>query len=125
MFVFSHLRKYQSFLIVPNAPLCSRLKVDKHDARAGLAWPSLPVVILPLLVNISRLVGIEMSNINLLSVENLVKLMLELFVLGLKILTKTCSSVSLNFYILEITVCCRESPPDADIFLLIVVRCQH
>ena len=73
--------------------LCSRLKVDKHYAR-----PCLPVVILPLLIHISRLVGIEMSNINFLSVENLVKLMLKLFVLGLKILTKTYSSVPFLYF---------------------------
>ena len=47
----------------------------------------IPVVILPLLVNISGLVGIEMSNVNFLIVENLVKLMLELFVLSLNIFT--------------------------------------
>ena len=74
---------------------CSRLniKVDKHDARAGYGQegqgrrglPSLPVVILPLLIDISRLVGIKMSHVNFLIVENLVKLMLELFVLGLKL----------------------------------------
>ena len=82
---------------------CSRLniKVDKHDARAGhgqegqgrRGLPSLPVVILPLLIDISRLVGIKMSHVNFLIVENLVKLMLELFVLGLNILTETCSSL--------------------------------
>ena len=49
----------------------------------GKFGPSLPVVILPLMINIAWLVGIKMSNINFLIVENLVKLMLELFVLSL------------------------------------------